>query len=144
MAGQKCHPHSHGSQPKTHESWWINTPAPSPLGWNNPMVFHAGSHSPPAELSRSHTVGTSMISRIMHPLLTACIVSKSQINKLAFESMSTKTEGKRNTFGVIRSAVVMEIHPKLASEHIAEDSMDVRSRDTWAPYLAQIYTSCVT
>lgn len=85
-----------------------------------------------------------MISRITHPLLTACIVSKSQKNKLAFESMSTKTEGKKNTFGVIRSAVVMEIHPKLASEHIAEESKDIWSRDTWAPYLAQMYTSCVT
>lgn len=108
------------------------------------MVFHAGSHSPPAELSHSHTVGTSIISRIMHPLLTACIGSKSQTNKLAFESLSTKTEGKKNTFGVIRSAVVMETHPKRASEHIAEESKDVWSRDTWAPHLAQMYTSCVT
>lgn len=51
-----------------------------------------------------------MINRIMHPLLAACTVSKSQINKLAFESMSTETEGKKNTFGVIRASVVMEIH----------------------------------
>ena len=82
-----------------------------------------------------------MISRIMYPLLAACTVSKSQINKLAFESMSTETEGKKNTFGVIRASVVMEIHPKLASEHTAEQSMDVWSRDTWAPYLAQMHTS---
>lgn len=32
MAGQKCHPYPHSSQPKTHESCWINIPAPSPLG----------------------------------------------------------------------------------------------------------------
>lgn len=75
-----------------------------------------------------HGLGTS---RITHPLfavfpylsyfLTPCTVFTSQVYALAFESMSTKTEGENSIFGVITLAVIMEIHPKLASEYAAQE-----------------------
>lgn len=37
--------------------------------------------------------------------------------------MSIKAAPKNDTFGVVRSAVVMEIHPKLAPEHTAEEGV---------------------